>query len=157
MCMPAATQTVRSGKNCANCQTGSARHFCSRHCLHGLRPHRALRQLGAVVVCIGNSRSNKSETLVGVSQADGNQLGNLRIFCKLLDCGKRNIAGWHVNMKHASQNQLNGAAFGTYHQVDAGKVTFEILVQLLGNKDHKRNGCKTKRQQQQVQRCGQRT
>ncbi|MNV67454.1 hypothetical protein D3C71_1602570 [compost metagenome] len=64
---------------------------------------------------------------------------------------QRDVAGRHVDVKHARQNELQRAALGAHHQVNAREVALERLVELRSHQQHQRDGRQAQREHQQVE------
>ncbi len=95
-------------------------------------------------------------TVKVVAQADGDDAGNQRV---LFQCTHRlqwHIARRHVNVQHAAQNQLHGAALGTHNHVNAGQVALEGFGELVPDQQQKGDGRQPQAEQQDVERCAQR-
>ena len=147
-----ATQAVRAVEGVADRQAGVVGHLRTHQGLHGFSPQSALGQGGTVVRSVGRAGAHDAKAPEGIAQADGNELGHARVFGDLLHGLQRDVARRHVDVEHARQNELHGAAFGTHHRVNPGQIALKSPVHLFAGNPHKRNAGQAQRQQQQVQR-----
>jgi hypothetical protein len=69
---------------------------------------------------------------------------------------QRDVARGHVDVEHPRQDELQRAALGAHHQVDAAQVALKRPVELRGHQQHQRDGGQAQREQQQVERRRQR-
>ena len=146
--MTAAAQAVAAHKAITHAQAGVARHLGAQHRLHGRLPHCATGHHAGVVAQVIGRGANDAVALETVAHADRNQLGHLRVGLQRLHIGQRHIAGGRVDLKHARQNQLQRAAFGTHHHVNASQVARKGLLNLVVDQQHQRDGRQPQRQQQ---------
>ena len=124
---------MRAGKTVAHLQAGLARHLRADHGLHGRRPQRALGKHGRVVIDVRRPGADDAKTPKTVAQADRNNTGHLRMRLQFFHRRERHIAGRHIEVKHARQNQLHRTALGAHHHVDAGQIALERLVDLVAD------------------------
>lgn len=69
-------------------------------------------------------------SLLSLSTAGKCRWCHARVFLQGLHLRQRNIAGGRVDVEHAGQNQLHGAALGAHHEVYACQVALKGAVEL---------------------------
>ena len=72
-----------------------------------------------------------------------------------LDGRHRHVAGRHIKMQDARQNQLHRTAFGTNHHINARQIALKRGVDLVTDQQQKRHRAQPQRQKQQIKRRSQ--
>ena len=156
MRVSASPQTVGAAKSVANLKPQLLRHRGAHHHLQGSVPHAALCQRGAVVGKVLRRGAHNPKATQVVAQAEGDELGDHGVLFQGLDRLERNIARWHIDVEHAAQDQLHGAALGTHHHINTGQVLVKGLVQLKAHQQQEGDGGQTQAEQQHIQGSPQR-
>ena len=154
--MAASSESVRAGELRAHMQPGAVRHLGADDGLHRLRPDGALRKAGLVMRRVGRACAHNAKAAKAVAQTQRYELRYLRVLLQFLHLLQRDIAGRHVDVKDAGQDQLQRAALGPDDQVNSCQVALESVVELLAHQQHEADRRQTQRQQQQVQSSRQR-
>ena len=131
----------------------AARCAGAQHSVHGLLPQRAFGQGGAVVRHVIRRGAHDAIALVAVTQAERHHLGHQRVLLQRLHLLQGDVARGHVDVEHPRQDELQRAALGAHHQVNAFQVTLKSPVELGGHQQHQRDGGQPQGKQQQVE-CG---
>ena len=101
-------------------------------------------------------RSHDAKASKAVAQTQRNQFGDSRVLLQGFHLCQRDIARGRIDMKHARQNQLHGAAFGTDDDVNALQIALKSMVDLAADEQNQRDGRHAQRQQQHIQSRSQR-
>ena len=122
---------MRPSKLGSGGQAQALRHLCPQHHFHRGSPRAAIGYRRAEMRQIVWRAAHDPVALKTVAQAHRNQLGDHGMFCQGLHIGQCHIATGRIQVKHACQDELQGAAFGTHHQVDARKIALKSVFHLV--------------------------
>jgi len=100
---------------------------------------------------IVNCGSHNPEAMKIVAERQWDGSLHQRVFFQLLGLGKRDVTIGHVYMKHAGEDQLNRAAFGTDYQINTFEITLKTLLDLLTDMDKGDNDCNAKRKDEDIE------
>ena len=144
------------GEGLTQAKAQRTRHRGPQNHLHRCIPHAAPGQRCGVQLRIRQRGTDDAVALEVIAQADGDHLRDQRIGPQGIDGAQLNIAGRHIQVEHAGQNELHRAALGTHHHIDTSQVAIKSTLHLVGNQQQKRDGRQPQRQQQHVQNRRQR-
>ena len=146
-----AFESVRTDERCAGAKAGVPGRARPRHRLHRPFPQPPLRKPAAVVVHVVAGRADDAESPVGVPEREGNHTRHHRMTRDGAKLGEGDVAGRDVGVKDGGEDELQAAALGADHEVDAACVAADAVLELALEQEHHDDGCNPEREQQHRQ------
>ena len=125
--------------------------------LEGRLPETALGERRAVVLRIGVLGAEDAKAREVVAHRDRDRALDPRMLPPAGDLGERNVAGREIDLVDAREHQLQGAALGADHQVEAAGIAQEAVLELGAEQQQQHDRTDPQRQQDEIERGVERT
>ena len=148
----AAAETMRAGELIADAHANLGRHAGADGRFERRLPPRSRCQLGIEVRRIGRLGADNAIAAETVAERHWyDRLDHARLG-QGSGIGDADVAGRNIDVENARQDELQGAALGAHHHVDAARVAHQVILELLREQQQQRDGADAKRQQGQIER-----